>query len=187
VKGFCHGHFRTWPPPDGRTSASHRRLIGPSGCRRHSTPALPLEQQRNSCLYRSASRGSHVRGAFWQVRQNGFHKDGFRCGGTRARAKRVRGGLWLAVSGPISVGRRVPSRRLARRRGGVDFRRWRVPSTRGGRVPSSLPGGRERGRRIRSLLTPLHPNTPPRHRLQGAYYATARSHGVRIWPGYRSH
>jgi hypothetical protein len=60
-------------------------------------PALPLDQQRNGRPSRPESRGSHLRGALWQVRQNRFHRDRFRCGGTRARAKRVRGELNVAA------------------------------------------------------------------------------------------
>jgi hypothetical protein len=44
-------------------------------CRRNKTPALLLEQQRNSCPLSARVRcGSHLRGALWQVRQNGFHE-----------------------------------------------------------------------------------------------------------------
>jgi hypothetical protein len=60
--------------------------LGISGPAAATDTSAPLDQQRNSCPYRLASRGSHVRGVLWQVRLNRFHKDRFRCGGTRARA-----------------------------------------------------------------------------------------------------
>jgi hypothetical protein len=102
-------HVANWPAPDGRDrrkpSAAHW-FSGPAGATRHRAATLPLERQRNSCPYRPASRGSHIRGALWQIRQNRFHRDGFRCGGTRARAERVRGGLNVAACSSLAQGSR---------------------------------------------------------------------------------
>jgi len=80
----------------------------------HWAPAdLPAEQDAGFAIraaakqlsYRPASHEPHVRSALWQVRQNRFHKDRFRCGGTRARAKRVRGGLNVGCSSHSSCQR----------------------------------------------------------------------------------
>ena len=102
-----------------------------------------------------ASGGSHVRGALWQVLQNRFQKDQFRCGGTRARARRVRGGVNAPVWGP--------SQRVAH---------WKRREYL--RSPGVLMAEAAGPIRSGSLLTPLHPclllspNDTARHHHAGA-------------------
>jgi hypothetical protein len=92
--------------------------LGISGPAAATDTSAPLDQQRNSCPYRLASRGSHVRGVLWQVRLNRFRKDRFRCGGTRARAPASARGTdpscvppLRTAQGPIKIG--VPYRYYA--------------------------------------------------------------------------
>jgi hypothetical protein len=102
------------------SSCGPRRTCGqyPTGSHRHhggralpaagvasAWAAVPLERQRNSrsLSARVARNEPHVRGALSQVHQNRFHKDRFRCGGTRARAKRVQGGPNVAACSSFSA------------------------------------------------------------------------------------
>jgi hypothetical protein len=98
-----------------------------------------------------------VAGSISTILTNAFHTTGLKAGRTRARAKRVRGRLWPAVSSPISAGGRVPSRRWRGDVAGVDFRPWRVPSRRGFLGPIfevvAAPGEQDHQR---SLHIPTH-------------------------------
>jgi hypothetical protein len=112
--------------PERKNQRKHRAAspAGPAGA---TDTGVALEQHRNCCPYQPASRGSHVRGALWQVHQNRFHKGRFRCGRTRARAQRVRGGLnapaWVLPSAwPIGKCReclRTPRCRFAEAAGPI--------------------------------------------------------------------
>jgi hypothetical protein len=88
-----------------------------------------------------------IAGSISTILTDAFHTTGLKAAGTRARAKRVRGRLWSAVSGPISAG---GGSHLG---GGATT--WRVSISGGGGshsrraawVPSSrLPGSGERER-----------------------------------------
>jgi hypothetical protein len=77
---------------------------GPAGGERQ--PAPPLDQQRRQLSLSARVARVPFRGALWQVRHNRFQKELFSCDGTRARAKRVRGGLNVAACS--STAQRVP-------------------------------------------------------------------------------
>jgi hypothetical protein len=91
------------PPPvlkDRREPSS----LGPTGWRRNKIPAPPSERQRNSCPHWPCRGGLTSAAHCGKFARTDFTKTGFAAAGTRARAKRVRGGLNVAACSSAAHG-----------------------------------------------------------------------------------